>query len=261
MDIQLEQIELVKDRTGVSYKEAKEALEFAEGNVVDAIIYIEENINHEYEKNDVKAVNNIISGIKDMVKKGNIAKVRVYKGDDLILNVPVTVGTVAVLLFPWGVLASAVASAATKCRVELVKADGTIVDVNEKAGSAVESIKNKGGVVVDELKDKGNDLYKSAVEKGGDFYETVKAKGSDFYQGAVEKGTDFYNEVKAKSMDFYEEAKSKGGEFYENTKAQVTDYLNKRKNEEEFDFSDLDIEKDGQTADDSSTSDSDSSDL
>lgn len=40
MEITLEKIELVKDRTGVTYKEAKEALEAADGNVVDAIIAI-----------------------------------------------------------------------------------------------------------------------------------------------------------------------------------------------------------------------------
>ena len=44
MEITLEKIELVKDRTGVSYKEAKEALEAAEGSVVDAIIAIEETV-------------------------------------------------------------------------------------------------------------------------------------------------------------------------------------------------------------------------
>ena len=44
MEITLEKIELVKDRTGVTYKEAKEALEGADGNVVDAIIAIEETI-------------------------------------------------------------------------------------------------------------------------------------------------------------------------------------------------------------------------
>ena len=42
LEISLEKIELVKDRTGVSYKEAKEALEKSGGNVVDAIISIEE---------------------------------------------------------------------------------------------------------------------------------------------------------------------------------------------------------------------------
>jgi len=46
MEITLEKIELVKDRTGVSYKEAKEALEAANGSVVDAIVAIEEMIDH-----------------------------------------------------------------------------------------------------------------------------------------------------------------------------------------------------------------------
>lgn len=44
MEITLEKIELVKDRTGVSYREAKSALEEADGSVVDAIIIIEETI-------------------------------------------------------------------------------------------------------------------------------------------------------------------------------------------------------------------------
>ena len=41
MEITLEKIELVKDRTGVSYREAKSALEEANGSVDDAIIVIE----------------------------------------------------------------------------------------------------------------------------------------------------------------------------------------------------------------------------
>ena len=50
MEITLEKIELVKDRTGVTYKEAKEALEGADGNVVDAIIAIEETIDQKSSK-------------------------------------------------------------------------------------------------------------------------------------------------------------------------------------------------------------------
>ena len=45
MDINLEKIELVKDRTGCTYAEAKDALEKADGSVVDAIIDIEEKMN------------------------------------------------------------------------------------------------------------------------------------------------------------------------------------------------------------------------
>ena len=43
MDITLDKIDIIRDRTGVSYKEAREALTQADGNVVDALISIEES--------------------------------------------------------------------------------------------------------------------------------------------------------------------------------------------------------------------------
>ena len=41
--ITLEKIDQIVERTGVSYAQAKEALEKAEGDVVEAIIYIEQS--------------------------------------------------------------------------------------------------------------------------------------------------------------------------------------------------------------------------
>ena len=128
MEITLEKIELVKDRTGVSYKEAKEALEFANGNVVDAIIYVEENIDHEFSSREKKAVNKVMDNVKEVVRKGNVTKLRVYHGDEVVLNLPVLFGVAGTVLFPWGAVASAVAAAFTRCRVELVKEDGSVVD-------------------------------------------------------------------------------------------------------------------------------------
>ena len=40
-EITLEKVDLIRERTGVSYTEAKEALEAGNGDVVDALIYIE----------------------------------------------------------------------------------------------------------------------------------------------------------------------------------------------------------------------------
>jgi NACalpha-BTF3-like transcription factor len=37
-EITLEKIDIVRERTGANYSEAKEALEACEGNVVDALI-------------------------------------------------------------------------------------------------------------------------------------------------------------------------------------------------------------------------------
>ena len=83
MEITLEKIELVKDRTGASYTEAKEALEAANGSVVDAIIAIEEDINREFGDelknplfNKIKEmgarmdINNLVDKAKEVANKG-----------------------------------------------------------------------------------------------------------------------------------------------------------------------------------------------
>ena len=38
---QLERVEKIREKTGVTYEEAKEALEAAGGDVLDAIVYLE----------------------------------------------------------------------------------------------------------------------------------------------------------------------------------------------------------------------------
>ena len=42
MDAYLEKIDLLRERTGVGYKEAKDALDRAEGSVVEALILLAE---------------------------------------------------------------------------------------------------------------------------------------------------------------------------------------------------------------------------
>jgi len=194
MEITLEQIELVKDRTGVSYKEAKEALEFANGNVVDAIIYIEDNIDASCTAKENTKVNEFKNLIKDAVNKGNVNRIKVYKGETVLINLPLTAGIVGVVLFRWwGVIAAAFATGVAKCRIELVKEDGTVIDVTEKANDAFSTVKDKGSVIVDEVVDKTGDIYDSVKDKGSDIYEVVKDKGQDIYDAVKNKAEDFLN--------------------------------------------------------------------
>ena len=90
MEITLEKIELVKDRTGVSYKEAKEALEAADGSVVDAIIAIEETVDVKPGAKANEFAAETVAKIKELVKKGNVSKISVKKGDESIVNIPFT---------------------------------------------------------------------------------------------------------------------------------------------------------------------------
>ena len=69
MEITLEKIELVKDRTGVSYKEAKDALDAADGSVGDAIIAIEETVDEKPARKVNAAANETVEKIKELVKK------------------------------------------------------------------------------------------------------------------------------------------------------------------------------------------------
>ena len=114
MEITLEKIELVKDRTGVSYKEAKEALEAADGSVVDAIISIEESIDIK-SKSKLKEQSEVIAEkLKIAIRKGNVSKIIVRKGDDVILNLPVNVGIIGSVLAPWAAVAGVIAIFRTK---------------------------------------------------------------------------------------------------------------------------------------------------
>ena len=143
MEITLEKIELVKDRTGVSYKEAKEALEAAEGSVVDAIIAIEETVNIKPGNKAGDFADETVSKIKELVKKGNVTKITIKKDDETIVNLPLNVGIIGTIVAPWGIIAAAVAAFGFRCQIELTKDDGTVVDVSKRAEGLASDVKEK----------------------------------------------------------------------------------------------------------------------
>lgn len=190
MEITLEKIELVKDRTGVTYKEAKEALEAADGNVVDAIIAIEETVDINSKKKLGDKGQQLVDKMKEIVAKGNVSKIVVTKDGETIINIPLNVGVIGAVVAPWGVIAGVVASFGFKCQISFIKDDGSVIDVTEKAGEFYEEAKDKGSVVYGDLK-----------EKGAAYYEEVKAKAPGVYEDLKEKGTKAYNDIKEKAMD------------------------------------------------------------
>lgn len=179
MEITLEKIELVKDRTGVSYKEAKEALEAADGSVVDAIISIEESIDIKSKSKLKEQSEVIVEKLKSAIRKGNVSKIIVRKGDDVILNLPVNVGIIGSVLAPWAAVAGVIAIFGTKCTVELVKDNGEVVDISGIASDTFENVVEKGAVIADEV-----------MEKGSDVFENVKSKANEAISKAVKKESD-----------------------------------------------------------------------
>ncbi len=179
MEITLEKIELVKDRTGVSYAEAKEALEAADGSVVDAIISIEETIDRKESKSFSKQSTAALDNLKELVKRGNVSKILVKKEDEVVLNIPVNLGIIGTVVAPWGAVLGVVAAFGFKCTVEVVRDDGTIIDVSDTVSDTVGNVVEKGSVMADGMKEKGSDIYQDMKEKSSDIYQNAKAKASD----------------------------------------------------------------------------------
>lgn len=191
MEITLEKIELVKDRTGSTYAEAKAALEAADGSVVDAIIAIEEKMNKEHDKVDGGSLKDspIFAKMKEIVDKGNVSRILVTKGERTIVNFPVTAGVIGAVLIPWGAILGIVAAMGTQCSIDFVDdkgkvidIDGTVVGVYDKAKgiiikgvekieqgntlddlmSTIEGFARKAGKTVKELIKDASEAYKQS---------------------------------------------------------------------------------------------------
>ena len=180
MDINLEKIELVKDRTGSTYAEAKEALERADGSVVDAIIDIEEKMNKEYDAVDGGSLKDspVFAKMKEIVEKGNVTRILIRKGEKTIVNFPLTAGVIGAVLVPWGAILGIIAALGTQCDIEFVGVDGEVIDINgkvigvyDKAKDAAQSAFGKAGVdgdSIDKLGDKGSAKFEEAWNKLGE---------------------------------------------------------------------------------------------
>lgn len=205
MGITLEKIELVKDRTGVSYKEAKEALEATDGSVVDAIINIEEGIDEKGKTHFNGYAETVVEKVKELVKRGNVARILVKREEEIILNLPVNVGILGTLIAPFAMLVAVIAAFGTKCVIEVIKDDGTIIDVSEMASDAADYAKEKSSVIVDGLKDKSTVIMDEIREKGEDVYETAKEKGSDVYETVKDRADTIKEKVLKDDAEDYSE--------------------------------------------------------
>lgn len=180
MEITLEKIELVKDRTGVTYAEAKAALEENDGSVVDAIIAIEETINSgEKSRGFGKKGEALFARIKEIVKKGNVSKIQVKKDGEIVLNVPVNAGLVGVVIAPIAAVVAVVAAFGFKCTIEIIKDDGTIIDVSDAVTDAMGTVAEKSSSVARDVKEQSAVIYQKGKDKAGEAINKIKKAGED----------------------------------------------------------------------------------
>ncbi|MCL6639117.1 MAG: DUF4342 domain-containing protein [Firmicutes bacterium] len=96
MNSDLEKIDLIRARMGVSYKEAKDALEAAGGDVVQALIALEERGRNLGERVQARG-NELYGQIKNFLSKGQEYRIKIKKGDKVVYEVPASVGALGIL--------------------------------------------------------------------------------------------------------------------------------------------------------------------
>lgn len=132
-EITIEMVDAVMERVPfISTREAKEALEANNGDVVDTIIYFEESEEYDYyyedvddfdftsedeeseksakkkfnEKvNDMKGnfgqdIDNIKNNLAELLKKTNVIRIKVEKNGKSVINLPLTLGVIGIAAMP-----------------------------------------------------------------------------------------------------------------------------------------------------------------
>ena len=98
---EIEKIDLIRSRMNVGYREAREALEAAGGDVVKALINLEEREGTFSEKMQSHS-HEIFGQLKGILHKGKETRIKVKQGDRTVLEIPASLGVMGLL----GILAS-----------------------------------------------------------------------------------------------------------------------------------------------------------
>lgn len=168
MSITLEQVDQVRERTGCSYQKAKEVLERTDGDVLEAIVLLEteKTGKEKFHHTASDFGNEVIKTLKDLLNSGNVNRIVVEKGDDVVMNIPVTVGAIGALFLTSATVVGLIAALATGCIIKIHKEDGEVVNVNDLAGEYMHKTKDKASEIFEATKSRVNNphVYEEEVK-------------------------------------------------------------------------------------------------
>ncbi|MGL4873133.1 MAG: DUF4342 domain-containing protein [Clostridium sp.] len=190
-EITLEKVDQIRERTNLSYEEAKRILIEADGDVLEALINLE--------KDGVKGINNVIEDddilsktayniedfklwLKEIVEKGNVSRIKIKKEETVIADLPVNAGISAMVIaivLPAVLAFGVIAAVATKVTIEITKCDGSVEVINKYVKKVTYDMKEKASVVASEVKEKASKKAENVKEKLNDVKNDMKNKNEN----------------------------------------------------------------------------------
>jgi|GEM_PF-1651436 len=230
-EITLEKIDILRERFPVNYQEAKDYLERANGNIADALAIVERE---SIEKCKI-GKDDILDKLRQILEKGNATKIIIRKDGEKFFEVPVTIGLsvsfIIGLITPLFLWFTIIVGAVTSIKVEVVKEDGSVEEVNKilkvvgtdlkekagemsenimsKAGEVTDNIKSKAGEVTDNIKSKAEEMTDNIKSKAGELSENIKTKSGEVKEKAVDGVNKIKDQVQDKSAEAQDEIKKK----------------------------------------------------
>lgn len=113
---ELRKVDLIRERTRLGYDEARQLLSEAGGDVVTALILWERRRGVPAGERPPERPTD---RVRELIRRGNRSRVRVQRGGETYLDIPVTAGVVAALLAPYLAVGGALACLALGCSVSV----------------------------------------------------------------------------------------------------------------------------------------------
>ena len=116
---ELEKIDILRERAGVSYRRAKEILDQCGGDVVEALIRLEEEAkrNTWQERIQVQGAE-LVDRVRQLINEGNVRRIVIRNQDgQTLVELPVTVGALGALLAPMLAVVGVIAALVTRATI------------------------------------------------------------------------------------------------------------------------------------------------
>lgn len=194
-NITLEKVDMIRERTGVSYEKAKQALEVSEGDVLEALIYIEktEGISNSEKDSDFTSkasisIEELKTWFKQIIEKGNITRLKIKKDDTVLIDIPVNAGIAAgvvAIVIPPILAAGVIAAIATQITIEITREDGSVEVVNKYVSEVAINVKNKANDFSDIIKNKVNEMKNDIGKKDDEPKQKTQTESETVYSYTV----------------------------------------------------------------------------
>ncbi|GAB6877193.1 hypothetical protein JCM13210_19200 [Thermaerobacter litoralis] len=137
---ELEKIDILRERAGVSYRRAKELLDQCGGDVVEALIRLEEESrrNTWQERIQVQGAE-LVDRVRQLINEGNVRRIVIRNQDgQTLVELPVTVGALGALLAPMLAVVGVIAALVTRATIVVERRNDGGGSPGQGAGTGAE---------------------------------------------------------------------------------------------------------------------------